>query len=277
MAFSSLRAQPVSRQCLSSMPAVPMHVVARAQRPRLAPSGQPCAQRQARPSRQAGALPSFLFMSFELRSPATRPARASLIMSKQHTLPMPLTNLANAFVMHQKPSAAARMQREAILPSLLAAGLRVLAIDAAQPFDFEGRMAAKIAKDKQLKIGIVGFGTFGQFLAKRLIAAGHKVRALRAVSQRLVSLSQRPIFGQASGCRAAQGVARCMLYFNSCFCATWAPASCLALRSAAAASLSAAAAANRRWLPATASAPCAPAGASPRIIDSLLGSGATCR
>lgn len=49
------------------------------------------------------------------------------------------------------------------------------ALDAAQPFDFEGRMQAKIAKTKQLKVGILGFGTFGQFIAKRLIKAGHKV------------------------------------------------------------------------------------------------------
>jgi arogenate dehydrogenase (NADP+) len=52
-----------------------------------------------------------------------------------------------------------------------------MALDAAQPFDFEGRMQAKQAKEKQLKVGIVGFGTFGQFLAKRLIQAGHVVLA----------------------------------------------------------------------------------------------------
>lgn len=57
----------------------------------------------------------------------------------------------------------------------LAAGLRIMALDAAQPFDFEGRMQAKSIKEKQLKVGIVGFGTFGQFIAKRLILAGHRV------------------------------------------------------------------------------------------------------
>ena len=50
------------------------------------------------------------------------------------------------------------------------------AIDAAQPFDFEARARAKADASSKLKIGIIGFGTFGQFLAKRLVARGHKVR-----------------------------------------------------------------------------------------------------
>lgn len=53
----------------------------------------------------------------------------------------------------------------------------MLALDAAQPFDFEHRMQHKISKDKQLTIGIVGFGTFGQFLAKRFVQAGHRWEA----------------------------------------------------------------------------------------------------
>lgn len=43
------------------------------------------------------------------------------------------------------------------------------------PFDFEHKAKNIIAKRKQLRIGIVGFGTFGQFLAGRLVAAGHQV------------------------------------------------------------------------------------------------------
>jgi arogenate dehydrogenase (NADP+), plant len=43
------------------------------------------------------------------------------------------------------------------------------------PFDFEHKAKKLLAKERQLKIGIVGFGTFGQFLAKRLVDAGHKV------------------------------------------------------------------------------------------------------
>lgn len=48
-------------------------------------------------------------------------------------------------------------------------GLRVRALDAAQPFDYESRMVAKMRKQNELKIGFVGFGTFGQFLARRFI------------------------------------------------------------------------------------------------------------
>jgi arogenate dehydrogenase (NADP+) len=60
---------------------------------------------------------------------------------------------------------------------LLCAAVKVRAVDAAQPFDFEARARAKLADEKRLKIGIVGFGTFGQFLAKRFIARGHRVLA----------------------------------------------------------------------------------------------------
>ena len=55
--------------------------------------------------------------------------------------------------------------------------LLIRALDAPMPFDFEHKAKNIIAKRKQLRIGIVGFGTFGQFLAGRLVAAGHQVRA----------------------------------------------------------------------------------------------------
>lgn len=52
------------------------------------------------------------------------------------------------------------------------------ALDAAMPFDFEAKANARMKHASALRIGIVGFGTFGQFLAKRLIQAGHKVTLL---------------------------------------------------------------------------------------------------
>ena len=51
------------------------------------------------------------------------------------------------------------------------------ALDAALPFDSEARAAAKAAKAERLSVGIVGFGTFGRFLAARLVQAGHSVSA----------------------------------------------------------------------------------------------------
>ena len=50
-----------------------------------------------------------------------------------------------------------------------------MALDAAQPFDFEHKAVQTLKKQRMLKIGIIGFGTFGQFLAKRLVLAGHEV------------------------------------------------------------------------------------------------------
>ena len=52
----------------------------------------------------------------------------------------------------------------------------VKALDAPMPFDFEHKAKDILAKQKRLKIGIVSFGTFGQFLARRLVQAGHDVR-----------------------------------------------------------------------------------------------------
>ena len=62
--------------------------------------------------------------------------------------------------------------------------VRVCALDAAMPFDFEARAAEQRAKrstqadaSSALKVGIVGFGNFGQFLARRLVVNGHSVIA----------------------------------------------------------------------------------------------------
>lgn len=53
------------------------------------------------------------------------------------------------------------------------------------PFDFEHKATRILAKRKQLKIGIVGFGKFGQFLAQRLVQAGHQVGDHSVVEQEL--------------------------------------------------------------------------------------------
>lgn len=62
------------------------------------------------------------------------------------------------------------------------AGVPARALDAAQVFDFESKAAAQLRASKALKIGIVGFGNFGQFLAVRMISQGHTVRHASSVS-----------------------------------------------------------------------------------------------
>ncbi|KAJ7567571.1 hypothetical protein O6H91_02G153400 [Diphasiastrum complanatum] len=54
---------------------------------------------------------------------------------------------------------------------------RIVALDAAQPFDYESRKREEMVKKNQLKIGLVGFGNFGQFLARRFLEQGHTVLA----------------------------------------------------------------------------------------------------
>ncbi|CAI9787390.1 unnamed protein product [Fraxinus pennsylvanica] len=55
--------------------------------------------------------------------------------------------------------------------------LRIRAIDAAQPFDYESLLVNRFAQSAKLKIAIIGFGNFGQFLAKAFIRQGHTVFA----------------------------------------------------------------------------------------------------
>ncbi|KAH7423898.1 hypothetical protein KP509_12G079800 [Ceratopteris richardii] len=56
-------------------------------------------------------------------------------------------------------------------------GLEIHAIDAAQPFDFEGKKLQEMQRQKVLRIGIVGFGNYGQFLAATMAKQGHTVLA----------------------------------------------------------------------------------------------------
>ncbi|KAK3002863.1 hypothetical protein RJ639_020026 [Escallonia herrerae] len=55
--------------------------------------------------------------------------------------------------------------------------LKILAIDAAQPFDYETRISIRFIQSTTLKIAVIGFGNFGQFLSKTLVSQGHTVLA----------------------------------------------------------------------------------------------------
>ncbi|KAK6135498.1 hypothetical protein DH2020_030751 [Rehmannia glutinosa] len=56
-------------------------------------------------------------------------------------------------------------------------GLRVRAMDAAQPYDYEAHLINRVNQSTKLKIAVVGFGNFGQFLAKAFVRQGHTVYA----------------------------------------------------------------------------------------------------
>ncbi|XP_048133519.1 arogenate dehydrogenase 1, chloroplastic [Rhodamnia argentea] len=55
--------------------------------------------------------------------------------------------------------------------------LRIQSIDAAQLYDYESKLSASFESHRKLTIAIVGFGNFGQFLAKTLTRQGHTVLA----------------------------------------------------------------------------------------------------
>ena len=55
--------------------------------------------------------------------------------------------------------------------------LKIKALGATQPFDYELKKSEYLEKNSLLKIGIVGFGNFGHFLAKTLINQGYTVLA----------------------------------------------------------------------------------------------------
>ncbi|KAL6226253.1 hypothetical protein ACLB2K_000216 [Fragaria x ananassa] len=56
-------------------------------------------------------------------------------------------------------------------------GLQIKSLDAAQVFDYESKLAAQFRSSQTLTIAVIGFGNFGQFLAKTLTRQGHTVLA----------------------------------------------------------------------------------------------------
>ncbi|XP_018719441.1 arogenate dehydrogenase 2, chloroplastic [Eucalyptus grandis] len=55
--------------------------------------------------------------------------------------------------------------------------LRVRSLDAAQPYDYEAQLRSHFHESSSLKIAILGFGNFGQFLAKTFLSQGHTILA----------------------------------------------------------------------------------------------------
>jgi hypothetical protein len=95
----------------------------------------------------------------------------------------------------RRPTSSARFHSQT--GSVTGSGCLVKALDAAQPFDYESRAAAKLQANNALKIGIVGFGTFGQFLAKRMVTQGHKVCSRCWVASRMLVAVYVPSHGSS--------------------------------------------------------------------------------
>ncbi|KAM7253855.1 hypothetical protein ACFE04_031537 [Oxalis oulophora] len=55
--------------------------------------------------------------------------------------------------------------------------LRIVSLDAAQSFDYETQLKSSYIKSSSLKIAIVGFGNFGQFLSKTFLSHNHTLLA----------------------------------------------------------------------------------------------------
>ncbi|CAA6670419.1 unnamed protein product [Spirodela intermedia] len=53
----------------------------------------------------------------------------------------------------------------------------VQAVDAAQPFDYEAKASSLLEQSSRLKVAVVGFGNFGQFLSRTIVKQGHAVLA----------------------------------------------------------------------------------------------------
>ncbi|KDP37046.1 hypothetical protein JCGZ_06102 [Jatropha curcas] len=102
------------------------------------------------------------FSSMKVSTSSFLPLRFSPFLSSSFhsiSLPLPL-NLA-------KPSNL----------RLLPFPLHIRCIDAAQPYDYESQLQSQHLKSQCLKIAIIGFGNFGQFLAKTLSRQGHTLLA----------------------------------------------------------------------------------------------------
>ncbi|GMH04571.1 hypothetical protein Nepgr_006411 [Nepenthes gracilis] len=56
-------------------------------------------------------------------------------------------------------------------------GLRIRNVDAALPNDYKTKLSHLPSSFAKLKVGIIGFGNYGQFLAKTLVRQGHTVLA----------------------------------------------------------------------------------------------------
>ncbi|XP_031478773.1 arogenate dehydrogenase 2, chloroplastic-like [Nymphaea colorata] len=98
------------------------------------------------------------------------------------TLPSLKPSFLSSSESHLCPSIAQSDAFSSVRYKWRSAGMRqktilVKALDAAQAYDYEARMTMELERKSKLKIAVVGFGNFGQFIAKALVRQGHTVLA----------------------------------------------------------------------------------------------------
>ncbi|KAK6930451.1 Pyrroline-5-carboxylate reductase, catalytic, N-terminal [Dillenia turbinata] len=108
-----------------------------------------------------------MFSTFSLQPPPSKPSIAGHSFSSQFSslfsLSLPSTLFLSSSHHHHFSTRTHR--------------LRISAIDAAQPYDYESQLSQAHFQSTRLKIAIIGFGNFGQFLAKTLVKQNHTVLA----------------------------------------------------------------------------------------------------
>ncbi|KAJ8755240.1 hypothetical protein K2173_019038 [Erythroxylum novogranatense] len=102
---------------------------------------------------------------------ATKPPPSSSSAVAIHLRPSFNRSISSSFITLKPSQSPSHSQPQRSLR------LRIAAIDAAQPYDYEARLRLQHLKSQSLKIAIIGFGNFGQFLAKTFSRQGHTVLA----------------------------------------------------------------------------------------------------
>lgn len=97
--------------------------------------------------------------------------------SIRKTTALPQTTVAGTYLLPHRDSLQFPFTYLPPRRCIVSRRLRVRAIDAAQPYDYEARLVDRFNESSKLKIAIVGFGNYGQFLAKAFVRQGHSVLA----------------------------------------------------------------------------------------------------
>ncbi|KAF8407299.1 hypothetical protein HHK36_006426 [Tetracentron sinense] len=98
---------------------------------------------------------------------------SSLQPPRTRPLPLKLQRISHCFSSFPPAFLSFKSRNQTSIPP----SFRIRAIDVAQPYDYEAQIYNRFEKSTKLKIAVVGFGNFGQFLARTLVKQGHTVLA----------------------------------------------------------------------------------------------------